>query len=49
MNGEVSSSETLLSENSIMEYEMILGLRKTKGINLKEFYDKLNLLLKVES
>lgn len=32
--------EEILSEQSIMEYELILGLRKLNGINLQEFYNK---------
>lgn len=40
LEGEYNSADTLLSQESIMEYEMILGLRKTEGINLQEFYNK---------
>lgn len=40
LNGEVNSSDNLLSSESIMEYELILGLRKTNGIKLQDFYDK---------
>ena len=40
LNDEFRSSEQLLSEVSIMEYEVMLGLRKLDGINLQEFYDK---------
>jgi len=35
-----NSKEIMLSKKDIMEYELILGLRKTKGVNLKEFYNK---------
>jgi len=40
LKGEYKNTENLLSEDSIMEYELILGLRKIKGINLQEFYNK---------
>ncbi len=40
LKGEYISSDELLSKEKIMEYELILGLRKLEGINLKEFYDK---------
>lgn len=40
LNGEYKNNENLLSDESIMEYELILGLRKTKGINIQEFYKK---------
>jgi len=40
LNGEVNSTDNLLSSESIMEYELILGLRKIKGIKLQDFYDK---------
>lgn len=33
-------TEALLSKQEIMEYEVMLGLRKMEGINLQEFYDK---------
>ena len=38
--GNFVSSEYLLSKEDIMEYEVILGLRKLKGINLEEFFKK---------
>lgn len=40
LNGETKSSDNLLSNETIMEYELMLGFRKTKGINLEEFYNK---------
>ena len=40
INGEYKNNENLLSDKSIMEYELILGLRKLKGINLHEFHNK---------
>ena len=40
LNGIINSKEEILSKQSIMEYELMLGLRKTNGINLKDFYDK---------
>ena len=39
-NGEYKSNEMMLSEESIMEYELILGLRKLEGIKLEDFYNK---------
>lgn len=39
---EFTSTENLISKEAKMEYEVILGLRKTKGINIKEFYKKYN-------
>ncbi len=32
--------ENILSKKEIMENELMLGLRKTKGINLSDFFDK---------
>ena len=40
LNGDYKGSNQILSPESIMEYELILGLRKTEGINLQEFYNK---------
>ncbi len=40
LKGEFNSSDSILSKEDIMEYELILGFRLTKGINLKEFYQK---------
>ena len=40
INGEYKGNDELLSEQSIMEYELMLGLRKIDGINLEEFYNK---------
>lgn len=34
------SEKEILSEKEIMNYEIILGLRKTSGINVKDFYNK---------
>ena len=45
LNGEYKSNDNLLSEKSIMEYEILLGLRKTNGINLQDFYNKYHLNL----
>ncbi|MDD2504839.1 MAG: radical SAM family heme chaperone HemW [Bacilli bacterium] len=39
-NGEYRKNEELLSKQELMEYELMLGLRKTRGINLQEFFDK---------
>ena len=40
LKGEYRSSENLIGMDSAMEYELILGLRKLDGINLKDFYEK---------
>lgn len=40
INGKYRLEEIMLSNQEIMENEVILGLRLMKGINLKEFYDK---------
>ncbi len=40
LKGEYKSSDNLISKESMMEYEIILGLRLLKGINLEEFYQK---------
>ncbi len=40
LKGNYRSNEALLSKQEIMEYEVMLGLRKLKGINLQEFFDK---------
>ncbi len=40
LKGEYKSSDTLLAKKEIMEYELILGLRLLKGLNIREFYDK---------
>lgn len=37
---------TILDKNMEMENEMILGLRKLKGVNLKEFKEKFNIDIK---
>ncbi|MDD2208353.1 MAG: radical SAM family heme chaperone HemW [Bacilli bacterium] len=38
--GIYRKEEALLSKQEIMEYELMLGLRKTEGINLQDFFDK---------
>lgn len=38
--GNYHHDEALLSKQEIMEYEVMLGLRKIHGINLQDFYDK---------
>lgn len=43
MHGEVFSNDILVNKESKMEYELILGLRKINGVNLKEFYQKYHL------
>jgi len=42
LNKEFKNKDEMLSETSIMEYELILGLRKMDGISLHEFYNKYN-------
>ncbi len=38
--GNYKKDEHLVSRTEMMENEVMLGLRKTKGINLQEFFDK---------
>lgn len=38
--GNFRLNEALLSKQEIMEYHVMLGLRKMEGINLENFYDK---------
>ena len=40
IEGKYHKEESLLSNEEIMEYEVILGLRMLKGINLQNFFDK---------
>ena len=40
LKGNTILNKEILSEKEIMDYEIILGLRKTGGINTKAFYDK---------
>ena len=40
IKGNYILNKDILGPKEIMDYEVILGLRKTKGINIKEFYDK---------
>lgn len=40
LKGNYVLEEEELSLEDMMDYEIMLGLRKTKGINLKEFYEK---------
>lgn len=42
VKGNYISSDTLISKESKMEYEVMLGLRKMQGINVKDFYQKYN-------
>lgn len=42
IDGKFSINNNILSKQDIMDYEVILGLRKLEGINIKEFYDKYN-------
>ena len=45
INGKFRNSESLLSKQEIMDYEIMLGLRKIKGINIKEFEEKYGIIL----
>ncbi len=40
LKGEFKSSDELVSKERMMEYELILGLRKMAGINLQDFFQK---------
>ena len=40
LKGDTKLSEAILSKEDIMTYEIILGFRLLKGINIKEFYQK---------
>ena len=40
IKGNYRSNESLLSKQEIMEYEIMLGLRKISGINIQVFFDK---------
>lgn len=39
-NGNLDRSETILSKKDKMQEEMFLGLRKIKGVNMNDFYNK---------
>ncbi len=41
--GKYVKEKLLLSKEKIMEYELILGFRKLKGIKLEDFYHKYNI------
>ncbi len=45
ITGNYVMEKEMLGEKEMMDYEIILGLRKTKGINLKHFYEKFNVNL----
>jgi len=40
IKGNYTLNKEILSHKEIMDYEIILGFRKTEGINVKRFYDK---------
>lgn len=42
LNSEYRKSEYIVSTTEDMENELIFGLRKLSGINIKDFYDKYN-------
>ena len=45
LNGNYILEENILSKQQIMENELMLGWRKTKGINLNEFFNKYDINL----
>ena len=45
LEGKYRKNEALLSKREIMEHELILGFRKTRGINIKEFEEKYEITL----
>ena len=45
LKGDIRSTEEIISKQGKMEYELILGLRKIKGINVLEFNNKYNVLI----
>ena len=45
LNGNYILEENILSKQQIMENELMLGLRKKKGINLNEFFNKYDINL----
>ena len=42
LKGITSTNELVISQKGKMDYEIILGLRKVKGINVKDFFEKYN-------
>lgn len=42
IKGNIKSSEEIIAKESVMEYELMLGLRKIKGINIDNFNKKFN-------
>ena len=46
LNGKRHIYEEELSKDDKMDYEMILGLRKLKGVNKSDFYNKYNVNIK---
>ena len=45
LNHDYSKDKEIVSKDSMMKYELMLGLRKTMGINMKDFYSKYNISL----
>lgn len=45
INGIYDYNREILEKKDIMEYEMILGLRKLEGVNYLDFYKKFNIRL----
>lgn len=45
LKGETRKEEILLSKQDIMDYEIMVGLRKTKGINTKIFQEKYHIAI----
>ena len=48
LNGVTKVNSDLVSKREMMENELMLGLRKINGINLKEFYKKYNVNIQDE-
>ncbi len=40
INGEYDKEQNMLSKKEIMDYELMLGFRKTEGINILDFKEK---------
>ncbi len=45
LENDIKKNIEVLSNKEIMDYELMLGLRKTKGVSLSEFKNKYNLTL----
>ena len=45
LQGNFKGTEEILSKQDIMDNELMLGFRKTKGVNIQEFEEKYNVKL----